>query len=206
MKKLIAIVIALLALFAVITQYFLMLENRTTSVVETTIRFFSFFTILANSIVAVYFVRKSVRKESTIELMNTDANSTTAITVYISVVGLIYQILLRDLWNPKGMQELVDELLHSVIPVLVLLYWFLYTEKSRLMYIRIFRWLLFPLVYLLYILARGQYAGFYPYPFVNVAELGLKQVLINALGVTFIFLGISALLVSIAIAMVKKKS
>ncbi|MBL7878732.1 MAG: Pr6Pr family membrane protein, partial [Chryseobacterium gambrini] len=50
------------------------------------------------------------------------------------IVGLIYQFLLRSTWNPSGMQKLVDELLHSVIPLLVLIYWYWYENKNNLKY------------------------------------------------------------------------
>ncbi|MFZ5976285.1 MULTISPECIES: Pr6Pr family membrane protein [unclassified Hydrotalea] len=33
-------------------------------------------------------------------------------------------------------------------------------------------WLIYPLLYLVYILIRGSFSGFYPYPFVNVLQIG----------------------------------
>ena len=37
--------------------------------------------------------------------------------VYIAIVGIVYQLLLRQLWNPQGAQWVADVLLHSIIPV-----------------------------------------------------------------------------------------
>jgi hypothetical protein len=42
----------------------------------------------------------------------------------ILIVGLVYQVVL-GIWNPTGLQYIVDELLHTVIPLFMLGYWFL---------------------------------------------------------------------------------
>ena len=45
---------------------------------------------------------------------------------YIAIVGIIYRLLLRQLWNPQGMQWVADVILHDVIPVGYVLYWLLF--------------------------------------------------------------------------------
>jgi hypothetical protein len=55
MKNKLTLFFATIAWFAVLAQYYLMIENRVASFSETTIRFFSFFTILSNTLVAIYF-------------------------------------------------------------------------------------------------------------------------------------------------------
>jgi hypothetical protein len=127
MKKNLSIIFAVIACFAVLTQYYLMIENRVTTISETTIRFFSFFTILTNSVVAVYFILVTVKPTASIIHQ---PGTLTAISVYITVVGLVYQIVLRPLWHPEGLQKIVDELLHAVVPIAVIIYWFLYEQKS----------------------------------------------------------------------------
>jgi hypothetical protein len=84
-----------------------------------------------------------------------------------------------------------DELLHSVIPVLVIVYWFLFGRTSSLPYRQIPLWLIYPLIYLIFILIRGYFSGFYPYPFVNVTELGLQKVMINSILMTALFVVLS---------------
>ncbi|UQB67911.1 Pr6Pr family membrane protein [Epilithonimonas zeae] len=171
MKQKLALFLAILGWIAVILQFYLMMESRTISRLESVIRFFSYFTILTNMILAISFSIQTFKKE-TIRIL-------TPITVYITIVGLVYQILLRHTWSPTGLQMIVDELLHSVIPGLAILYWYLY-EDNKLNYHQIPKWLIFPLVYLFYILIRGYYSGFYPYPFVDVSKFGLNQVLVNS--------------------------
>jgi hypothetical protein len=41
-------------------------------------------------------------------------------------------------------------------------------------------WLIYPLGYLCITLWRGSTSDFYPYPFINVGELGYPHVLLNA--------------------------
>jgi hypothetical protein len=193
MKKNIALIIALIAWFAVVMQFYLILENRVASVPETIIRFFSFFTILTNSLVAVYFTVQGLARNQ--KGFWHRPGTLTAITVYILVVGLVYQLVLRQIWEPEGMQKVADELLHSVNPILVLIFWFLYEKKDSIRWNQLPYWLLYPLIYLVYILTRGHLSGSYPYPFVNVTELGMQQVLVNSFILLWVFLGMSAGLV-----------
>ncbi|CAN5502189.1 Pr6Pr family membrane protein [soil metagenome] len=195
MKRNLSIIFAIIAWFAVLTQYYLMIENRVASVGETTIRFVSFFTILTNSKVAVYFTLISLKKTNNDSGKINRPGVLTAITVYIAIVGLVYQFLLRQIWHPVGLQKLVDELLHSVMPLLVIVYWYLFEEKSLVSYRQVPKWLIYPLIYLLYVLIRGNMSGFYPYPFVDVTILGLKKVLINSVLLTGFFCVISLLFI-----------
>lgn len=182
---------AFLGWFAVITQFILMLNNRVASVPETIVRFFSFFTILTNLLVAIYYTIHWFQKPTSLLLRLQKPGVLSAVTLYIAVVGLVYQIVLRSIWSPVGLQKLVDELLHSIIPVFTLVYWFLYEKHTETSWKSIPSWLLYPLFYLAYILIRGSFSNFYPYPFVNVTELGLQKVLINSSVLVFVFLSIA---------------
>lgn len=171
---------AALGWFAVVVQFILMMQHRVESLAETTIRFFSFFTILTNCLVTLYFTVLWLNKPLFLLKPFQKPGYLTAVTVYISVVGLVYQLVLRGIWEPTGMQKLVDELLHSVIPLFVIVYWFNYENKKEVNWKAIPGWLLYPFLYLIYILIRGNLSGFYPYPFVNVTELGMEKVLTNS--------------------------
>lgn len=193
--------IASLAWVAVLTQYYLMLENRTFSIGETTIRFFSFFTILTNSLVAVFFTFSLVRQKAKYFSILHKPGTLTAVTVYITVVGLIYQIVLRQTWDPTGLQKIVDELLHSIIPVMVIVFWYLYENKPPVKFGQIPQWLIYPLLYLVYVLIRGSFSGFYPYPFINVTTIGWQSVWVNSTVITVLFIGISAAFIKIGKSM-----
>ena len=203
-KKNFLVLGAFLGWFAVITQFILMINNRTASVPETIVRFFSFFTILTNLIVAVYYTIHWLQKTTSLLFRLQKPGILSAVTLYIAVVGLIYQIVLRSIWSPVGIQKLVDELLHSIIPVFTLVYWFLYEKHNEASWKSIPSWLLYPLFYLAFILIRGSISNFYPYPFVNVTELGLQKVLINSSVLVFVFLSIAIGLVACSKLITKK--
>lgn len=189
MRRILAILLVLLGWTAIIIQFYLMMQNSVETKLETTVRFFSFFTILTNIIVASFFSAEAFKP------LKAHSKGLTPITVYITIVGLVYQILLRHTWNPTGLQMIVDELLHSVIPFLVIVYWFLFQSRSESNYLQIAKWMLFPLLYLSYILIRGSLSGFYPYPFINVPNLGIQQVLINSALILIGFVVISAIFI-----------
>ncbi len=188
---------ALAAWSAVILQLYLIIENRTVSIPETLLRFFTFFTILSNIMVATCFTMLALKPGFGSSNFFSRASVLSAVTVYIAIVGTVYQLVLRPLWDPQGLQKIVDELLHSFTPLYFLLFWLLYVPKLTLQWQNIFPWLLFPLCYLIIILLRGAVADYYPYPFVNVAQLGYGKVLLNCGIMLMAFLLFSVLLISV---------
>ncbi|MBS1916986.1 MAG: Pr6Pr family membrane protein [Bacteroidetes bacterium] len=183
--------------FAVITQFFLMLENRVAPITETIMRFLSFFTILTNTLVALTFTFIAINSSLSIKKFLSKQTTLAATCVYIVVVGLIYNLILRSLWQPTGMQKIVDELLHSVMPVVFLLFWIIFIPKSKLKWGSVFPWLLYPFFYAIFVAIRGAFSGFYPYPFIDVTKIGYAKFFINSLLITVLFLFLSLLLVGI---------
>lgn len=195
MRNYIDIIGFLLGWLAILGQFILMIQNRQADIPETIIRFFSFFTILTNILVVLYFsARISIFKKTHLNKLSKDGNLT-ALTAFILVVGLVYQFILRGTWQPTGLQRIIDELLHSVIPLFVFLYWLKFATKNDLIFKNIKIWLWYPIVYFLYLIIRGHFSNFYPYPFVNVTEIGYSQVLINAVLVSLFFLFIMGVLI-----------
>lgn len=200
-KKLYLFLIAVLGWFALSAQLYLIIENRATSILETIIRYFGFFTILTNMLVAIFFTSILFKPASETGISFSSSKTLTAITVYITIVGIVYNLILRFLWKPQGLQFVVDELLHTVIPLLCIVFWIVYVPKSTLKWKDAFPWLIYPLVYILFILIRGSMSGYYPYPFIDVTDLGYNKVLVNsgmlALGfliVSFVFIAIGKMM------------
>ncbi len=195
-KRLLQIGIAAIAWFAVILQLYLQIVNRKTEVSEAIIRFFSYFTILTNIMVAVCFSSLSLQQGKAFRFFN-KPGVTTAVTVYIAIVGLVYNLVLRSLWAPQGLQLLVDNLLHSVTPLLTLIYWFVYTSTKEINWKEPVAWMLYPLFYLIYVMIRGSFSDFYPYFFIDVSKLGYSTAFTNAVYVTLSFLFVSYLLIGL---------
>lgn len=182
---------AFLGWFAVVAQLYLILKNKDVAVTDSLLQFFSYFTILTNILVAFTFTILVTKQQSSLKSFLSQPQTLTAIGVYIFVVGLIYNFVLRQLWAPSGLQRIVDELLHLFIPLLYLIYWFLFVPKKGLQWKDSVVWLIYPLAYLLLILTHGHFTGFYPYPFVNVPELGYEQVLYNSGVIMMLFILLS---------------
>lgn len=197
MRRTLEIIGFCLGCFAVITQLVLMIQNRQADMVETIVRFFSFFTILTNSLVTLFFGIKCFKGSKLTSTFWHTNETLTAITTFIFIVGLVYQVVLRSIWEPTGMQLLVDELLHTIIPLFVLVYWWLNATATRINFKETAIWLLYPVIYTLLVITRGHFSGYYPYPFFNATELGIAKVIVNIGIILLLVLVVMSLLIGI---------
>ena len=167
-----------------IQQYLIFYSRWSTdaSLLGGLINFFSFFTVLTNTLVVVVLSYALVSRDSTAKRWFLTPAVTSGVAASIVVVSLAYNLLLRHLWSPTGFQFIADELLHDVMPVLFLIYWWRCVPKGRLRLKHIGAWVIYPLVYFAYVLLRGHLLGQYQYPFIDVATLGYPQVFVNAGG------------------------
>ena len=186
--------LALLGWVGLSVQLYLILLGRWelgASLLGGLVNFFSFFTVLTNTLAAVVLTWELTQRESAVRRWFLLPAVRSGIAVSIALVGLAYNVLLRHLWQPEGWQFVADELLHDVMPVLFIIYWGLWVPKGTLRLGHIGLWMIYPLVYFAYILLRGDLLAAYPYPFIDVASLGYPQVFINAGGVLAGFVGIA---------------
>ena len=147
------------------------------------INFFSFFTVLTNTLAAAVLSYAWVERDSAAKRFFLAPSVSSGIAVSIVVVGLAYSLLLRHLWQPEGFQFIADELLHDVMPLLFVVYWWRWVPKGQLRLKHIGLWVIYPLVYFGYALLRGDLLGQYQYPFIDVGTLGYPQVFVNAGGI-----------------------
>ncbi|BBP57553.1 Pr6Pr family membrane protein [Pseudomonas sp. St316] len=191
-------VTALLGWVGLSIQLYLILLGRwklDASLLGGLVSFFSFFTVLTNTLVAVVLTWELTARESAARRWFLLPSVGSGVAASIALVGLAYNLLLRHLWQPEGWQFVADELLHDVVPLLYIAYWWLWVPKGSLRLRHIGLWTLYPLVYFAYVLFRGNVLAAYPYPFIDVMNLGYPQVFINAGGILAGF-------VAIALAMV----
>jgi hypothetical protein len=179
-------------------QMYLIFHSRWTlgaSLLGGLLSFFSYFTVLSNTLVATVLTCELTTRESAARRWFLQPSVSSGIAVSIAVVGLAYSVLLRHLWHPEGWQWLADELMHDVMPLLFLGYWFCCVPKGTLRVRHIALWVIYPLVYFAYSLLRGHLLAVYPYPFIDVDKLGYPQVFINAGGLLAGFVVIALLLI-----------
>ena len=160
------------------------------SVPANLINYFSYFTIEANLLVTLMLTITCARPQS--EQFLTRPSVRSALVVYIIIVGGVYEVLLRNLWQPHGLQRLADIVLHDAIPVLYPLYWLVLLPKGSLRWSDPAWWLIYPVLYFLYSMLRGAAFGIYLYPFIDVAQLGVARAWGNAIVLLAIFFGLGA--------------
>jgi len=199
-QKILLAVIAGVGWYALSLQFYLMVQNSEANgmtVTRSVTNFFSYFTILSNLLVAVSTTARLLAPSGNIGRFFSRITTYSAICLYITIVGLVYSIALRKIWNPQGQQLIADRLLHDVIPLLCLLNWIIFTPKRQLTWKNVLPWLLFPAAYLAYTLIRGNSTGWYPYPFIHAGELGYGKVALNAAMVLVAFIAVGTMLIAI---------
>ncbi len=125
--------------------------------------YFSYFTVLSNLFAAAMLLHGALRpantRSPTVELLRGAA------VVYILTTGIVYLLLLS---GHAPTYPWVNAVLHYLMPVAVTLDWLLDPPRVRLEPARtVVLWMVFPLLYVLYTLARGTIVDWYPYFFVN---------------------------------------
>ncbi len=192
--------IAIVAWLALILQLYISIKNTETNGLTplvATWNFFSYFTVLTNLMIAAGLTAILLFPSSAPGLFFSKPTTLAAVALYIFIVGLTYNTILRSVWDPKGLQRWVDEALHVAVPILFVLFWLLFVIKGTLKWSHPFRWLIYPAIYLVYALLRGEYSGFHAYPFINTAELGYGRVLLNSGGLMLVFIMAGLLFVAI---------
>jgi hypothetical protein len=130
--------------------------------------YFSYFTVLSNLFAAAILLHGALRpahtRSRTVELLRGSA------VVYILTTGIVYLLLLS---GHAPAYPWVNAILHYLMPVAVTLDWLSDPPSVRLDPARtLVLWIAFPLLYVLYTLARGAIVDWYPYLFVNPHRSG----------------------------------
>ena len=137
----------------------------------TVANFFSFFTILSNTAAVVMLVLLAFRPDRAAEQGFSIYRG--AVTVYMSVTGLVYATLLGPTGIDVGLTEpWVNWSLHIVGPLAIAADWVTHRPGVRLADTSLLIWLGFPAAYLVYSLVRGAIVDWYPYPFLDPGETG----------------------------------
>lgn len=171
-------------------QNFFSVYSDGKSIFEETIRLLGYFTILTNIAVALLFSTLLTFPSSKLGKLFSKPAVFGSIVLAIVVVGIIYHLLLRQHWDPKGIVLFADIILHTVVPVSTLAYWLFYPPKDRILLWMPFAWCVYPISYLFYAMVRGAIINRYPYYFIDASEIGVTGVVQNSLMLTGVFLAL----------------
>ncbi|WCM22723.1 Pr6Pr family membrane protein [Paraburkholderia bryophila] len=179
-----ASIIAVIAWLAIFAQAAVTL-NRTLShgltVLDGLARMSSYLTNLTALACAICFTCVALRGlRSPLARFFRQPTVVTAVVGYMVFVGLAYNLLLRGWWTPTAFRMLLNESLHSILPMLSALYWLLFVPRFQLKLRHGLLWLVYPLAYLAVTFWRGGASDYYPYPFINVGRLGVAHAALNS--------------------------
>ncbi|NEA64350.1 Pr6Pr family membrane protein [Streptomyces sp. SID12488] len=137
------------------------------------------------------------------------ATLTGATLLYVVIGALVHHLLVSNPSSPfatpsppTGWHVITDQILHTAVPIAALVNLLLLTTSGHLHLRQAAPWLLYPLAYLAFSLARGELLlpgtpNRYLYGFLDVAEHGYKSVLGNALLLGLAFYALAVLLVTL---------
>jgi len=152
------------------------------------VNLFFFFTILSNLLVAFTSIvlaispQRRSRAFSAVRL---------AALVQIVITGVVYRLLLASTNETEGAGAVADTLFHVVVPIMAVVGWLVFGPRGRLDR-RVIVWsTLIPLSWLAVTLVRGAILGWYPYPFIDVLEIGYVRAGVNIAGITTAYLALA---------------
>lgn len=149
--------------------------------------YFGFFTVLTNLLAALVLSAYAAGAQFPGYRLLTSPVTQTCTATAITIVGLVYFFILRLLWKPQGAQFVADVALHYIVPALMVLFWAQAVPRRSLAWRDAPRLFVYPLVYLVYVFARGEVFKVYPYDFIDVIKLGYGAALLNAVGLMVAF-------------------
>src|SRR6185437_4434568 len=193
-----AFTIAFLAWFSIILQLYL-----TTGSIS---NFFSYFTVLCNLLVALSLTISLLIPASKPGTFFLNLSVQSAIALYIFIVSLVYNLVLRGILVLTGWHLFVDNMLHVVVPILYILFWLFFRTKGGLKWGDVIYWICFPLIYLVYFLLRGSITKWYPYPFLNAIQYGYTKVFFNIFIILIVFVAVGLGLIFITRLIKNKKT
>ena len=161
------------------------------------VNYLSYFTNLSNIFAAIVLIISACYLASKRKASQAEDAIRGAAVLYMAVTGVVYSTLLRGV-ELGLLMVWVNVLLHYVMPLVVVADWLYQPPRTKLSVKHIFIWLIFPAAYLAYTLVRGASVGWYPYPFLNPAEVGgYGGVALFCTGILAAFFGLGWLLVQL---------
>ncbi len=151
---------------------------RGSSTAGRVVRVLSFFTIQSNLLCGFVSVQLAVDPSR-------DGRGRRALRLAalfgITVTGIVYSTVLARIHEPDGAAEtFVNDVVHYVVPVMMVLGWLLFGPRPRIDRATVLGSAVFPVAWMGYTMMRGAIWGWYPYPFLDVTTHGYARVAVNA--------------------------
>ena len=110
--------------------------------------------------------------------------------VMITVTGVVYHVALAQILD--GIHQLGNQLVHTVVPLLAVIGWLIFGPPGQTSRRIACLSALYPFCWLIFTLARGAVISWYPYPFIDVTQLGYGKTILNCFWVSLLLFGLAA--------------
>ena len=143
------------------------------------LHYFSYFTIDSNLLAAAVLLILAVRRggrSAGFEMVRGLA------VICMVVTGVVFSVLLSGT-NVDTAIPWVNDVVHSVMPIVVAVDWLLDPPRMQLTYRQGLRWVIYPAIWLAYTLVKGPIVDKYPYPFLDPANGGYGTVAIYVVAI-----------------------
>jgi len=168
----------MLALLSLGLQYALVAGRADAAggIVAATARYFSYFTILANVLVAGVAISAALRSEGFWSRASMRGLAALCIAVAMIIDDRVLPMSTpAQVWAEVG--------LHFLVPIASLTWWLWWTPHGALRLVDAMKWMLFPAAFMTITYTRGVLTGEWLYPVLDVPTLGTALVARNALAV-----------------------
>ncbi len=179
----VAVVALVLQLVTIVSGQTVLGTTVSTAVAEQVRRYFSYFTIQSNLLVAVSAFLL-LRGRTSTRLFRV---ARLASLVGITVTGVVAFVALPPSPDYSTLNLVCDRLLHIVVPLLTVAGWLAFGPRGFVRSSDILPALAWPVLWLIATLGLGPVVGWYPYPFIDVSVLGLGRVLLICAVLALVF-------------------
>lgn len=153
--------------------------------------FFSFYTNWTNILLVLIYLDLLKGFSG----LSSPVTGVTGLTSIIMVM-IVYHLLLSATHHPEGIDVVTNIAMHYVTPVIFALFWFTSHHLGQLNWSDLYKFILFPLAFLVFTYVKAAITGEYPYDFLNYSLNGFSGVapIIAAIVVLILFMGSLAIL------------
>lgn len=156
---------------------------------------FKYFTVQSNLVAVVYFCiligfKLDIKSEKWKNLVG-------GVMIYTTITFLIFSIILEGLFIETGFTLIGSICLHYVNPLLIFGYVVYVRKEVDFQYIDSLIWVIYPILYLVFLVIWGVVTTDFIYPFFQVLEIGVGGLIMTIIGLVGLFFMLSFVVVKI---------
>ena len=153
---------------------------------------FRYYTLQSNLLVLIVFTLYLSNTKK--ELIN---KAIGGVSIYITITFIVFAIMLSSTYHPTGWNQVSNIISHYIVPIIVLLHLGLNISDYTFVYRDSLYWIIYPSLYIVFIIIYGTSTNDYLYPFFQVDIIGFWGLVITIIILILFFLVLSFLLVKI---------